>query len=328
MNWFATELHCHTIHSDGRFTTKELIETARQYSLDGIALTDHNTISGWADLPDETEKNAMPVLKGIEWTTFFGHMLVMDCPVFVDWRDALPDSIDEKIHKIRSYGGVVGIAHPFELGSPMCTGCYWDYPVRKWENVNYIEVWSEAFPAVNTLNHRAVELWNHILDQGYPIAATHGKDWHRLKQEAEPDACTYIGTQSNILSPADIKTALLEGRTVVSMGPLFIMKAKQNNTEYEIGSTLPCGKTRFAFNVNLQARKSHWEKFGIRTESVHLITKGGKSIGEAILNNNTACIEIIAEEGWYRGELWGSAMGQSCCLAMTSPFYCKSDVIG
>ncbi|MEI8378417.1 MAG: CehA/McbA family metallohydrolase [bacterium] len=188
MNWFSTELHCHTVHSDGSFTVDELKNEAQQHELDGIALTDHNTVSGWAEATNEKESEAISVLKGIEWTTFYGHMLVMDCPVFVDWRDALPDSIDEKISQIRSHGGLVGIAHPYELGSPMCTGCYWDYHITEWENVNFIEVWSEAFPNISLSNQRAVELWNSVLDKGYHVGATYGRDWHRKSDESVPYA--------------------------------------------------------------------------------------------------------------------------------------------
>ena len=107
LKWFPCEMHCHTLHSDGKFTVESLMQTAKEYGLSGIALTDHNTVSGWDEITEEREKKYVPVLKGIEWTTFFGHMLVTDCKEFVDWRDAVPDNIDEKIRrgqKARRYG--------------------------------------------------------------------------------------------------------------------------------------------------------------------------------------------------------------------------------
>lgn len=130
LKWFPCEMHCHTLHSDGKFTVESLMQTAKEYGLSGIALTDHNTVSGWDEITEEREKKYVSVLKGIEWTTFFGHMLVTDCKEFVDWRDAVPDNIDEKIAEVKKRGGMVGIAHPYELGSPMCTGCFWDYHVK------------------------------------------------------------------------------------------------------------------------------------------------------------------------------------------------------
>ena len=104
--WYACELHCHTRHSDGDFTVRELIETAAERHLDGIQLTDHNTNSGHA----ETEKAPIAVLKSIEWTTYFGHMHAMDCKEYVDWRDAQPDNIDEKMKEAINNNPSLGTA--------------------------------------------------------------------------------------------------------------------------------------------------------------------------------------------------------------------------
>ena len=94
MSYLPCELHCHTIHSDGDFTVSELQKAAVDDHLAIIALTDHNTFSGW----DELDDNIIPAIRGIEWTTYFGHMLVLGANDFVDWRDAQPDNIDEKIN--------------------------------------------------------------------------------------------------------------------------------------------------------------------------------------------------------------------------------------
>ena len=69
-------------------------------------------------------------------------MLVLGANDFVDWRDAQPDNIDEKIKQVKAVGGIVGIAHPYQLGSPLCTGGRWEFNVRDWRNVDYIEVWA------------------------------------------------------------------------------------------------------------------------------------------------------------------------------------------
>ena len=97
MSYLPCELHCHTIHSDGDFTVSELQKAAVDDHLAIIALTDHNTFSGW----DELDDNIIPAIRGIEWTTYFGHMLVLGANDFVDWRDAQPDNIDEKIKQVR-----------------------------------------------------------------------------------------------------------------------------------------------------------------------------------------------------------------------------------
>lgn len=88
----AAELHCHTYHSDAQFSPAELAESARNMGLDIIALTDHNTMSGY----EELALTKIQFIHGIEWTTFFGHMVVLGQKTFVDWRDATIQNIDEK----------------------------------------------------------------------------------------------------------------------------------------------------------------------------------------------------------------------------------------
>ena len=83
MSYLPCELHCHSVHSDGSFSVAELLRRAYDDHLALIALTDHNTVSGHGELDD----SITPAVPGIEWTTFFGHMLVLGARDFVDWRD-------------------------------------------------------------------------------------------------------------------------------------------------------------------------------------------------------------------------------------------------
>ena len=82
MSYLPCELHCHSVHSDGSFSVAELLRRAYDDHLALIALTDHNTVSGHGELDD----SITPAVPGIEWTTFFGHMLVLGARDFVDWR--------------------------------------------------------------------------------------------------------------------------------------------------------------------------------------------------------------------------------------------------
>src|SRR6266404_2541012 len=40
------DLHLHTNFSDGTYTPEEVVENARRHGLDGMALTDHDTVEG------------------------------------------------------------------------------------------------------------------------------------------------------------------------------------------------------------------------------------------------------------------------------------------
>lgn len=323
LNWYPCEMHCHTRHSDGTFTVDELLNTAKAYGLYGIALTDHNTISGWNEITEQKQKDTVAVLKGIEWTTFFGHMLVTDCKEFVDWRDAVPDNIDTKIAEVKSHGGMVGIAHPYELGSPMCTGCFWDYHVQKWENVDYIEVWSKPFPASKSANDRAMALWTGLLDDGYHLAATYGKDWHGKVDEIVPSGCTYLGTESDKISADEMKQAVLKGRTSVTMGPRIIMSAVQGGKEFNLGDTMCSDDTEFKIDVDETARRNMWEKFDIKVKYIRLVTNQNTTVFETKYKGENISFNINAGCGWYRAEIFGTVGETEYMLGFTSPIYAE-----
>ena len=62
MSYLPCELHCHSVHSDGDYTVCELQKKAIDDHLAIIALTDHNTFSGW----DEIDDSIIPVIRGIQ----------------------------------------------------------------------------------------------------------------------------------------------------------------------------------------------------------------------------------------------------------------------
>ncbi|GMQ59008.1 hypothetical protein AN1V17_34050 [Vallitalea sediminicola] len=323
MKWFASELHTHTLHSDGNFTVKELCETAKSYGLSCIAMTDHNTMSGLAEVDIDLQEKTVSVIRGIEWTTYYGHMCVLGAEKYVDWRDATPYNIDEKITDIKKYKGVVGVAHPFVIGSPMCTGCHWSFEVHKWENVDYIEIWSEQFPAIRTLNHRSRKMWMNLLDNGYRIAATYGKDWHGKQVENVPSAVTYLGVNDDIITGENALVALREGRTYVTMGPTIDTYIKQSNKVYSIGDQLSNGKSEIIVEVGIDLRKDMWERFNLIPETVSIISNNSKVIDEKEINNinDELVFDVNLSDGWLIVQVNGKAMNKECVLAFTSPFY-------
>ena len=117
MKWYPVELHTHTEHSDGDFTPTQLVQAAKARGFAGVALTDHNTKSGTTEFNAAIEKNGLTGVHGIEWTTYWGHMLVLGEYTYTDWRGVTPDMIDEAIKRIHDHCGLVGIAHPFATRS-------------------------------------------------------------------------------------------------------------------------------------------------------------------------------------------------------------------
>ena len=313
--WYPCELHCHTVHSDGDFTVEGLIASAKERGLKGICLTDHNTYSGREEAAKEKD---LVILQGIEWTTYFGHMLVLGADRFVEWRDAVPENIDEKMKQVHAAGGLVGIAHPFQLGTPICTGGRWDFRVQDFSLVNYMEIWSEGEPLMNTANRSARKMWHEKLSEGFRIAPSMGRDWHRAERNIRKGACTYLLCEGESLTSEGMKDAIEKGRTSVSAGPLFYFTTDKGET---VGDEIPEGERSFKFTVDSERFDSVGFDYEVVPERVVLYTDNLKIAAECKINEE---ISISLKKGYYTAELYGRiGDNENDLIAFTAPIYVR-----
>lgn len=61
-----TDLHCHSIHSDGMCTPEEIVKEAKRIALSSIALTDHDAIDGIEEFHKAGQKYGIEAITGIE----------------------------------------------------------------------------------------------------------------------------------------------------------------------------------------------------------------------------------------------------------------------
>ena len=71
-----TDLHCHSVFSDGTNTPEELINIAKKKNLIGIALTDHDTIDGMGPLISAGKSQQINTITGVELSTNHGSLPV------------------------------------------------------------------------------------------------------------------------------------------------------------------------------------------------------------------------------------------------------------
>ena len=64
------DLHTHTNHSDGSYTSTELVREAKEKNLI-IALTDHNTVTGLPEFLSEAERLGVCAVGGTELSTVY-----------------------------------------------------------------------------------------------------------------------------------------------------------------------------------------------------------------------------------------------------------------
>lgn len=234
---YPVEVHAHTIHSDGQFTVEELIESAVSFGYKGLILTDHNTSAGYLEMPSvqAVKDEDIITLHGIEWTTYFGHMLVHDADYDVDWREATPTTIDKYMLEVQLANGLVGIAHPFDIGSPICTGCHWDYQVENYDLVDYIEIWNSNQPQEKSESILAYEFWLDKLNKGYEISCSAGRDWHRPDTEDANMGVTYLELNEEKLTQDHFKDALQNGQYYITLGPTAYFTVENKDLLFQMG---------------------------------------------------------------------------------------------
>jgi hypothetical protein len=100
------DLHVHTCYSyDAVTTLEEVITYSKKKRLDGVAITDHDTLVGALKL---AQKSKLLVIPGIEIKALGGHVLALNVTKLV------PSKLDlsETVQRIHEAGGLAVAAHP------------------------------------------------------------------------------------------------------------------------------------------------------------------------------------------------------------------------
>lgn len=201
------DLHVHTIHSrDGLCTVARAVEAARAKGLSGIAITDHDSISGHLEAKNFSN-NKFLVIPGVEVSSSDGHIIGLGIGELVPKRL----SAEETVKMIVEQGGVAVAAHPFALGRKPGF------------------VYKAKFDAIEGLNSRALFLSN-------PLAQRFAKK-HKIPMVAGSDAhrCDEIGLAYTLIDSEPKIDSILEqirrGGTSISGGTLptskFLWRALQ-----------------------------------------------------------------------------------------------------
>jgi Predicted metal-dependent phosphoesterases (PHP family) len=238
IEYYPFELHTHTLHSDGNFTPRELAQKVKAGGYAGFALTDHNTVSGRSDAVREGEKLGLVVLPGIEWTTFYGHLTVIGGDFREDWRKVNPSNVFETAKRVKASGALIGIAHPFRIGYPICTGGSDEWGLTDYSPFTHYEVWSYLDPALDPTNAEAEKKYLEICESGARLACVYGRDWHSSRGTGI-HAATYLGIEGELSANSAIE-AIKDLRTYISTGVTLEASLTGEKT-YEIGSRAPEG---------------------------------------------------------------------------------------
>lgn len=81
------DLHVHSNASDGSFTPTQLADLAIASGLRAIALTDHDTVDGVAEIMDYTKDKPLEVVPGIELSCYYNNREIHILGFYVDYKN-------------------------------------------------------------------------------------------------------------------------------------------------------------------------------------------------------------------------------------------------
>ena len=193
------DLHVHTWYSDSRASVKEVIDEARRKGLNGIAITDHNTMDALKDA--KRLKGNLIIIPGEEVWTCQGEILALGIrkPIRKGLR------IMDAIRRVHSQNGIVIIPHPT---IPIFSRIK-EKTLRKLP-IDGIEAFSAMTPLPRYFLKKNINL---ALRLKLPIVA--GSDSHF--KETVGDAYTIIDSKSSCIE--DILDAIKLGKTKIGCKP-------------------------------------------------------------------------------------------------------------
>lgn len=174
MNYF--DLHTHTRYSKkcGAIPPKKLVHTAMQRGLDGIAVTDHDTIDGALEAK-QYETEGFAVIIGCEVTTDEGEItgLFLHQPI-------ISKRAEEVIDEIHGQGGIAVVPHSFDT-----------YRSKRLKDVNK---YCSKLDAIEVFNSRCIDAKSNLMARQFAMEndmpMIGGSDAHNVNEVGQ--GYTYV----------------------------------------------------------------------------------------------------------------------------------------
>ena len=179
--YLKIDLHVHTVYSDGKGSVREVLEVARRKGLDGLAITDHNTIDGY--FAAKSYGTDIYILPGYEVTTDAGHILVLGLERTPPAINLAPYPYEYLMRWVKRMGGLAILAHP-AAGK---------IRLNRWMQYkpDAVEVLNASYPLFHPLVARGLSVASRL-----KVASVGGSDTH--DPQSVGDAYTIVEVADNL----------------------------------------------------------------------------------------------------------------------------------
>ena len=229
------ELHNHTLESDAPISCKELVDRMVADKVDCFAITDHNTISPHHIIRKilAEEKIDLPCIYGMEYTTYFGHIVCPFLEQYVPWDSINRHKPERLFEACKKANAITGIAHPFAYYEPLAQGCRFEMDIHDFSNVDYIEIVNNPEP-LREVNAPAIRWWEELVLSGIRVAAGAGMDLHKVTDRFAMRFATYAEGEEGGDPIAELRAALAAQRTWISKGMLVNWVVEGDTVRFEL----------------------------------------------------------------------------------------------
>jgi hypothetical protein len=328
--WYKGDLHAHTGQSDGSCPSMsgrrvpcpefKVLEAAAARGLDFLAVTEHNTTSGylsllrWQDYFDR-----LLLIRGREITTYHGHTNVYGAGDWIDFRLSPSNSANNIADRVHALGGMLSVNHPALPTGEICMGCGWNpEPPLADEKIDAIE-------AVNGTDVETklsgIPVWERRLQAGHRVTAIGGSDDHDSgTRPGHP-----VGTPTTVVYARELsEAAILDGiraghvflKTRGPDGPDIYLSAETAGHHAIVGDALKLARGEHAqFTVQVLNGAGGRVEIVSDGKVAHLLPDA------AVAGNDETKHFDISGDGqrhWYRVNVRAA---DGSLLALTNPIY-------
>lgn len=351
MTELVTNLHIHTVYSDGTGTHQEIAAAALQAGLDVVIITDHDILVQGLEGYHHNDTHRLLMLVGEEIHDPVrdpqkNHLLVLGVPREMVTYAPDPQNLIDQVYKA---AGLSFIAHPVDpelklFGEGDYSWVSWD--VRGFTGIELWNGFSELKSVITSqLNGvfyaffpqyiargplpATLKLWDDLLKKGQKVVAVGGADAHALRKSMGPVHKTvfpyafhFRAVNTHLLTDHELTGNLAEDKAM-------IYDALRQGHAF-IGYDLPAPTRGFRFNAQgLDATASIGDEIRVGNGVTLQIRLPQKAECRLVCNgrlirtwtDREVCAHTAVEPGAYRVECYLDFLGQRRGWIFSNPIY-------
>lgn len=261
--WYRGDLHSHTAHSDASCQSQSgkkvpcplmlTVQTAARRGLDFLAITDHNSISHYAEMRElQPYFDQLLLIPGRELTSFTGHANLFGTEAFVDFRvgsKEVPDwnALLERVNKM---GGLISVNHPSRVTNEDCMGCGWT--ANPPADLHLFQAVEAVNSGITSGPASGIDFWRQQLDKGIRLTGIGGGDNHNaLAPLPGPGS---VGYPTTVVYAPELSTEAILGG--IRAGHVFIDTQGTADRLLEVTGQYGSAKAAMGDNLNVPERGS------------------------------------------------------------------------